>query len=87
MKLIIVGGVAGGTSAAARARRLSEDAEIILIDRRNHHIFQPLLYQVATSVLGSSDIAAPIRPSPTIPTFMTCSFLMQRTVKLHAKFG
>ncbi|OLE34312.1 MAG: FAD-dependent oxidoreductase, partial [Alphaproteobacteria bacterium 13_1_20CM_3_64_12] len=37
------------------------DAELVLIDRRNHHIFQPLLYQVATAVLSPSEIAAPIR--------------------------
>ena len=36
-------------------------AEVILIDRRNHHIFQPLLYQVATAVLAPADVAAPIR--------------------------
>lgn len=46
--------------AAAQALRKC-DAEVILIDRRNHHIFQPLLYQVATAVLASSEIAAPIR--------------------------
>jgi len=46
--------------AAARALRKC-DAEIVLIDRRNHHIFQPLLYQVATAVLAPSEIAAPIR--------------------------
>jgi NADH:ubiquinone reductase (H+-translocating) len=37
------------------------DAEVLLIDRRNHHIFQPLLYQVATAVLSPAEIAAPIR--------------------------
>jgi NADPH-dependent 2,4-dienoyl-CoA reductase/sulfur reductase-like enzyme len=37
------------------------DVEIVLIDRRNHHIFQPLLYQVATAVLSPAEIAAPIR--------------------------
>ena len=45
-----------------RARACNDaDAEVILIDRRNHHIFQPLLYQVATAVLAPSEIAAPIR--------------------------
>jgi NADH dehydrogenase len=58
-RIVIVGcGFAG--IAAARALKRS-DADIILIDRRNHHIFQPLLYQVATSVLAPSEIAAPIR--------------------------
>src|SRR5262249_34328754 len=37
------------------------DVEVTLIDRRNHHVFQPLLYQVATAALNPSDIATPIR--------------------------
>jgi NADH:ubiquinone reductase (H+-translocating) len=58
-RIVIVGsGFAG--AAAARALERS-DADVILIDRRNHHIFQPLLYQVATAVLAPSEIAAPIR--------------------------
>ena len=56
--LIIGGGFAG--IAAARALK-GCDADVVLIDRRNHHIFQPLLYQVATAVLAPSDVAAPIR--------------------------
>src|ERR1700674_2694455 len=56
--LIIGGGFAG--IAAARALKRS-NVEITLIDRRNHHIFQPLLYQVATAVLSPAEIAAPIR--------------------------
>jgi NADH dehydrogenase len=56
--LIIGGGFAG--IAAARALRHCE-ADVVLIDRRNHHIFQPLLYQVATAVLSPAEIAAPIR--------------------------
>src|ERR1700683_4412943 len=56
--LIIGGGFAG--IAAARALKRA-DVEITLIDRRNHHIFQPLLYQVATAVLSPAEIAAPIR--------------------------
>src|ERR1700688_531398 len=58
-RVVIVGGGFAGI-AAARALRHA-DAEVILIDRRNPHIFQPLLYQVATAVLSSSEIAAPIR--------------------------
>ncbi len=58
-RVVIVGGGFGGL-AAARALRHA-DAEIVLIDKRNHHIFQPLLYQVATGVLSSAEIAAPIR--------------------------
>ena len=56
--MIVGGGFAG--LAAARALRHA-DAEVVLIDRRNHHIFQPLLYQVATAVLSPAEIAAPIR--------------------------
>src|SRR6201990_1627167 len=58
-RIVIVGGGFAGL-AAAHALRHAE-AEIVLIDRRNHHIFQPLLYQVATAVLSPAEIAAPIR--------------------------
>src|ERR1700677_2546891 len=56
--VIIGGGFAG--IAAAKALRHCE-ADVTVIDRRNHHIFQPLLYQVATAVLAPADVAAPIR--------------------------
>jgi NADH:quinone reductase (non-electrogenic) len=58
-RVVIVGGGFGGV-AAARALKRSK-AEVLIIDKRNHHIFQPLLYQVATAVLAPADIAAPIR--------------------------
>ncbi len=58
-QIIIVGGGFGGLAAAKALRRTP--AEIILIDRTNHHLFQPLLYQVATSALTPSQIATPIR--------------------------
>src|SRR5712672_219403 len=58
-RIVIVGGGFAGLAAARALRHC--DAEVVLIDRRNHHIFQPLLYQVATAVLAPSDIAAPIR--------------------------
>jgi NADH dehydrogenase FAD-containing subunit len=57
--VVIVGGGFGGL-AAARALNKSA-ARIILIDRTNHHLFQPLLYQVATSVLTPGQIGFPIR--------------------------
>ena len=57
--VIIVGGGFGGL-ATARALRKAP-VKVILIDRANHHLFQPLLYQVATSVLGPGQIASPIR--------------------------
>jgi NADH dehydrogenase len=58
-RVLIVGGGFAGIAAARALKRT--DVEITLIDRRNHHIFQPLLYQVATAVLSASEIAAPIR--------------------------
>jgi NADH:ubiquinone reductase (H+-translocating) len=58
-RIIIVGGGFGGLAAAKALRKTP--AEVILIDRSNHHLFQPLLYQVATAVLTPSQIATPIR--------------------------
>jgi NADH dehydrogenase len=58
-KIVIVGAGFGGLAAAKALRKTS--ARVILIDRANHHLFQPLLYQVATSVLSASQIATPIR--------------------------
>ncbi|MBK9201099.1 MAG: NAD(P)/FAD-dependent oxidoreductase [Candidatus Obscuribacter sp.] len=58
-KVVIVG---GGFAGLAAARALSsQNVEITLFDRKNHHTFQPLLYQVATATLAPSDIAQPIR--------------------------
>ena len=59
LRVLILGGGFGGLTAA---RRLAgADAQVILIDRRNHHLFQPLLYQVATASLSATSIAAPLR--------------------------
>src|SRR5215467_12711376 len=58
-RVVIIGGGFAGIAAAHALRRA--DAEVVLIDRRNHHIFQPLLYQVATATLSPAEIAAPIR--------------------------
>lgn len=58
-KVVIIGGGFGGLRAA---KMLGNKAvEVILIDRKNHHTFQPLLYQVATAVLSPGEIALPIR--------------------------
>jgi NADH dehydrogenase len=58
-RIVIVGAGFGGLYAAKRLAR--EKADITLIDRANHHLFQPLLYQVATAALSQTDIATPIR--------------------------
>jgi NADH:ubiquinone reductase (H+-translocating) len=58
-RIVIVGAGFGGL-AAARALA-GADADITLVDKRNHHLFQPLLYQVATAGLSPADIAAPVR--------------------------
>ncbi len=58
-RVVIVGGGFGGLAAAKALRK--SNVEVILIDRQNHHLFQPLLYQVATSVLSPGHIASPIR--------------------------
>ncbi len=56
---MIIGGGFGGLTAARALRR--SDVDVTVIDRNNHHTFQPLLYQVATATLNPSDITAPIR--------------------------
>lgn len=58
-RVVIIGGGFAGLAAARSLK--SVDAEIFLIDRQNHHLFQPLLYQVATAALHPGNIAAPIR--------------------------
>ncbi|MDQ1386901.1 MAG: hypothetical protein QOF56_355 [Acidobacteriaceae bacterium] len=58
-RIIIVGAGFAGLAAAKALKKTQ--AEVVLIDRTNHHVFQPLLYQVATSVLTPSHIATPIR--------------------------
>ena len=58
-RVVIVGGGFGGLAAAQALA--GADVEVTLIDRRNHHLFQPLLYQVATASLSTSEVAWPIR--------------------------
>jgi len=58
-KVVIVGAGFGGLAAAKALRKTP--ASVVLIDRTNHHLFEPLLYQVATSVLTPGQIASPIR--------------------------
>ncbi|MFZ3265034.1 MAG: NAD(P)/FAD-dependent oxidoreductase [Terriglobales bacterium] len=59
LRVVIVGAGFGGLTAARRIARLP--VQVTVIDRRNHHTFQPLLYQVATAGLSPGEIAAPIR--------------------------
>src|SRR3974390_2771731 len=58
-QVVIVGAGFGGLAAARGLR--NTPVRIAIVDRSNHHLFQPLLYQVATAALSPADIAAPIR--------------------------
>ena len=58
-RVVIVGSGFGGLAAAKALRRAQVD--VTVIDRTNHHLFQPLLYQMATGIVGAGDIAPPIR--------------------------
>ena len=58
-KIVVVGGGFAGLNLTKQLA--SSNHEILLIDKTNHHLFQPLLYQVATAVLSPADIAVPIR--------------------------
>ena len=58
-KVVIIGGGFGGLSAAQALK--SAPVDVTLIDRRNYHLFQPLLYQVATGSLSPGEVAAPLR--------------------------
>src|SRR5687768_6350005 len=57
--VVVIGGGFAGLSACNVLRK--SNCRVTLLDRRNHHVFQPLLYQVATATLSPGDIAAPIR--------------------------
>jgi NADH dehydrogenase len=59
VKVIVIGGGFGGLNAVKALK--DADLDILLLDRTNHHVFQPLLYQVATAALSVSSIASPIR--------------------------
>ena len=58
-QVVIIGAGFGGLEAAKALRRAAVD--ITVIDRQNHHLFQPLLYQVATAALSPAEVAWPIR--------------------------
>ncbi len=59
-RVVIVGAGFGGLTCAAHLR--NKRVSVTLVDRANYHLFQPLLYQVATAAINPSDIAAPVRP-------------------------
>jgi flavin-dependent dehydrogenase len=58
-RVVVVGAGFGGIAVARALRK--ERMDVLLIDRNNHHVFQPLLYQVATCALSPSEIAFPVR--------------------------
>jgi len=63
-RVVIVGGGFGGLPAARLLGvKAKKEVDVVLLDRRNHHLFQPLLYQVATGMLSSGQIAVPLRHS------------------------
>jgi NADH:ubiquinone reductase (H+-translocating) len=59
-RVVVIGGGFGGLAAARQLRHA--DVDVTLVDRNNHHLFQPLLYQAAAGALSPSDCASPIRP-------------------------
>jgi NADH:ubiquinone reductase (H+-translocating) len=74
--VVIVGAGFGGLAAAKGLRDVAVD--VTIVDQRNHHIFQPLLYQVATAGLSPADIAAPIRTI--VKDNANCRVLLDRVV-------
>jgi len=81
-RIVIIGGGFGGLTVARALRH----ADVILIDRTNHHVFQPLLYQVATAALSPSDIAWPLRTvfrsQPNVRVVMDDVVAIDRTARL-----
>ena len=82
-RVLIVGGGFAGVAAARALKRT--DVDILLVDRRNHHIFQPLLYQVATAVLSPSEIAAPIRQLEAKQKNVSVSLAEVKGINLRAR--
>ena len=87
-RVVILGGGFGGLSAAMRLRRTHMD--VVLVDRRNHHLFQPLLYQVATAALNPGDVAVPFRnlfkPKDRVSLFLDEAVRVDRSTQhVHLK--
>jgi NADH dehydrogenase len=80
-RVVIVGAGFGGLETAKKLRK--RDVEVILVDKRNHHLFQPLLYQVATAGLAATDIAAPIRN--VLRSCDNCTVLLAEVDAIDAK--
>ena len=86
--VVVVGGGFGGLPAARFLGHV-EGVDVTLVDRRNHHLFQPLLYQVATGMLSPGDIAPPLRhvlrrvPSVAVELLEVDGFDLERRV-VHA---
>lgn len=76
---IIIGAGFGGLNAAIKLGKQKRD--VLVIDRTNHHLFQPLLYQVATAGLSPADIATPIREI--LKRFSTVSVIMDEVVSIN----
>ena len=76
--VVVVGAGFGGLAAAQRLGKAPVD--VTVIDRRNHHLFQPLLYQVATAALSPADVAAPIRA--TLRPYRNTEVLLDEVVEI-----
>lgn len=76
-KIVIVGAGFAGLNAAKRLRKFA-GVDVTVIDRENHHLFQPLLYQVAMAALSPADIAVPIRSSLIAPNVRVIKAAAQR---------
>ena len=79
-KVIIIGGGFGGLNAAQALK--SAPVDVTLIDRHNYHLFQPLLYQVATGSLSPGEIAAPLRG---VAPDWGCAIRFAVKLSLHAR--
>ena len=83
--VIIVGGGFGGLSAARALRGAA--VRVTLIDKRNYHLFRPMLYQVATGLLSDDEIAGPCAQSSVIrKMLMCCSMKLRASIRSSASF-